>query len=74
MGGGPLKRGREWGLCTIRGGCRRSRRAVAWALFQSSTCRSVGMGKGGQLFLVVQARALAAGERRIKVACVPEVG
>ena len=33
-----------------------------------------GLGGGAQLFLVVQARALAGGERRIKVGCVPEVG
>ena len=68
---GPLQRGREWGLCAIGGGGGgRSRHAVAWALYQSSTCHSVGLGRGAQLFLVVQARALAAGERRIKVGCV----
>ena len=43
---------------------------MAWALYQSSTCHSVGLGGGAQLFLVVQARALAAGEKRIKVGCV----
>ena len=42
---------------------------------------ALGLGGGAQLFLVVQARGLAAGERRmaagerrIKVGCVPEVG
>ena len=33
-----------------------------------------GWALGAQLFLVVQARVLAGGERRVEVGCVPEVG
>lgn len=55
--------GRQEQLCSDLGSAFTALPAVllGWAL---------GLGGGAQLFLVVQARALAAGERRIKVGCV----
>lgn len=70
---GPLERGRSGGFAPSGEGAGRSSRAVAWELPELRLAFP-GSGGGAQLFLVVQARVLAAGERRIMVGRDPEVG
>lgn len=66
-------RGAGVGALHCQEGAGRSSRAVAWELPELRLAFP-GSGGGAQLFLVVQARVLAAGEGRIMVGRDPEVG